>query len=249
MSLITVSGLLNLDRGAMVKKAKNLFETDLRKERSPYMEGDDLRWTVEMDNGSKFGAEKMLPVRFPMQLLNQPAAPKMSSVDSYKVTPLKMTLETIEEDKPEYEKPDYLLRSKSLPTRRRTPMERNGLGLSKPPTYRPGPDGGYLPEEGGYRAEDHSAGNSSQFSGDGPYYAGDGTYFAGDGNFRGGEGGYGVSMSGPIIGAPSEYKYTGKRHRSRLSITKMREVIRHSRIREAVSHFLSRIRHSSRRSQ
>lgn len=253
MSLITVPGLdstgvslLNLDGGAMGKKAcKNLFETDLRKERSSYMDGDDLRWTVDMSTGDKFGAEKLLPVGFPVQLFDQPAAPaaptapKMNRGGSYKVPPLKKRLETIEEDKPEYEKPgrpDYLLRSKSLPTQRRF-MDRNGLGLSRLPSYRPGQEGGHLVEEGGFRAEDE--GDS----------AGVGTYFAGDGTYHAGENGYGMSMSGPIFSTPSEYKYTRRSHvRSRLSITRMREVIRHSRLRGALTHIFARMRPCSRRS-
>ncbi|KAG0589268.1 hypothetical protein M758_1G007400 [Ceratodon purpureus] len=235
-----VTSLLNLDGGMGKKACKNLFETDLRKERLPYMDADDLRWSVDMNSGSKFGAEKLLPAGFPMELFHQPAvptAPKMNRVDSYRVPPLKMTLETIEEDKPGYEKPDSLLRSKSLPTQRRFPMNRNGLLLSRMPSYRPGQEGGHLAEDGGHRAGDHG------------YSVGDGTYFAGDGNFRAGDqGGYGVSMSGPILSTPSEYKYTRKSHRSRLSITKMREAIRHSRLRGAFSHILSRMRPSSGRS-
>ena len=239
MWLITVSGVERRGEGGvgMGKKAcKGLFVTDLRKERSPYMDADDLRWTVDMNNGSHFGAEKLLPVGFPVQLFDQPAAPaapKMKRVDSYRAPPLKVTLETIEEDKPRYEKPDYLLRSKSLPTRRRLPMDRNGLGVSRLPAYRPGLEGGHLAEEDGYNvAED---------------CGGDGTFFAGDGTFRAGEGGYGVSISGPIFSTPgNEYHYTRRSHRSRLSITRMRDAIRHSRLRGAFSHILSRMRPSAR---
>ncbi|KAG0618269.1 hypothetical protein M758_4G050300 [Ceratodon purpureus] len=115
------------------KACKNLFQIDLRKERSPYMDADPSSWTA--DSMTMRGVEKLLPVGFSLQPLDQP---RVGRVDSYRAPPLKLTLETIVEDKPE-----FYLRSKSLPVQRRFSMDSAGHGLHRLPSYRPG-QGEYL---------------------------------------------------------------------------------------------------------
>jgi hypothetical protein len=115
------------------KACRNLFQIDLRKERSPYMDADPSSWTP--DSMTMKGVEKLLPAGFSLQPLEQP---RVTRVDSYRAPPLKLTLETIEEDKP-----DFYLRSKSLPARRRSSFDSAGHGLHRLQSYRPG-QGEYL---------------------------------------------------------------------------------------------------------
>lgn len=139
------------------KAHREYFQTDLRKERSPCINHVDLsmctadlnmkRVTPEMNTKL---VEKMLPAGLSLQQFDQPT-PRMTRIDSYRAPPLKLTLETIEEDEPENAKPDFLQRSKSLPSQNRFPKE-HGTGhgfqglqcLNKLPSYRHG-QGDYLP--------------------------------------------------------------------------------------------------------
>ena len=155
------------------------------------MDADPSSWTP--DSMTMKGVESLLPAGFFLQPLEQP---RVTRVDSYRAPPLKLTLETIEEDKP-----DFYLRSKSLPVQSRFSWDNSGHGLHKLPSYRPG-QGNFLP------------------------------------------GGGGVSMSGPILSSSYDYDCTPK-HRSRIS--KLREALRNSRLRQAFSNILSRMRPTSRR--
>lgn len=124
------------------KTCKKLFQTDLRKERSPYMDSVDHHlksWPESESLTTMKAVENLLPAGFLLQQLDQP---RMTRVDSYRAPPLKPTLETIEEDKP----PEVVsyLRSKSLPAHRRPSLDCNGHALNRFPSYRPG-QGEYLP--------------------------------------------------------------------------------------------------------
>lgn len=132
------------------KTSRKLFETDLRKDRSPYMESaEHLRPWPEDDAPAKSckiaqTIDYLLPTGFSWD------QPHLSRVDSYRAPPLKLTLETIEEDAPKPQPPSLAyLRSKSLPTQRRAlclngTAFSHGGGLQRFPSYRPG-QGEYLP--------------------------------------------------------------------------------------------------------
>lgn len=193
------------------KTSKNRFETDFGKERPHYVHAGFTDMN-SITTGLSLNVEKLLPVGFPLELLERPAPPAqwMFRVDSYRAPPLKMTLETIEEDTPEFERGDYIKRSKSLPLQRRFSMD--GMsGLHRMPRY--------LPSQEGSNAEDGTG------------------YFAGQGYLKG-ENGYGVSVSGPILSNHKDYT-PRKRRKSRISMTRMREAVRH---------ILSRMRPASRKS-
>ena len=128
------------------KPGTKLFDTDLRKERTPFLDSDLNSWTP--GGGLPTVSEKLL-------LSSQPSgygsAPRMTRVDSYRAPPLRLTLETIVEDKP-----DYFQRSKSVPVQKRLSfdafggpgqyqqqlhrlsLDGTGQGLCRLPSYRPG---------------------------------------------------------------------------------------------------------------
>lgn len=117
------------------KPCRNRFQTDLRVESSPYM--DPLREFPAEDEPMKLKPlDSLLPVGFSWD------QPRLVRIDSYRAPPLKLTLETIQEDAP---KPGAnYLRSKSLPAQRRAAVDSCGPVLQRFPSYRPG-QGDYLP--------------------------------------------------------------------------------------------------------
>lgn len=117
------------------KPRMNRFQTNLRVESSPYM--DSLREFPDEDEPMKLKPlESLIPAGFSWD------QPRLARVESYRAPPLKLTLETIQEDAP---KPGLnYLRSKSLPAQRRSAIDSCGPGLQRFPSYRPG-QGDYLP--------------------------------------------------------------------------------------------------------
>jgi hypothetical protein len=113
------------------KLRRKLFETDLR-EVSPCME-QLSSWAEEnskVEPTSLKGGVEGLGFSWDH--------PRVLRVDSYRAPPLKLTLETIQEDQP---KPDFnYLRSRSLPAERRASLDScNGHGLlQRFPSYRAG---------------------------------------------------------------------------------------------------------------
>lgn len=100
---------------------RNLFQIDLRKDRSPYVDADPS--SCAPDSMTMKSVDKLLPAGLSLQPIDQL---RMAHVESYRAPPLILTLETIEEDKP-----DFYLRSKSLPVQRR-------FSLDKLPSFRAG---------------------------------------------------------------------------------------------------------------
>lgn len=110
--------------GRSKKACGKLFATDLRKERAPLMDAGVNSCTSYMADKTSF---------FCMSQMEElpPPTPRMTRIESYRAQPLKMTLETIEEDKP-----DLFQRSKSVPVQRRFSLDSTGHGLHRLPSHR-----------------------------------------------------------------------------------------------------------------
>lgn len=136
------------------KVCNNLYEADLRRERATFADAELCK--VWMGRASNFqsGNHKV----YPSSCLTKLSATEKSvtSVDSYRAPPMKLTLETIEEDVPPVDT-IHLQRSKSVPISRSTSFDHHHHhhhhqyhrqyhqqvdqvchGLQKLPSYRPG---------------------------------------------------------------------------------------------------------------
>lgn len=133
------------------KVCNNLYEADLRRERATFADAELCK--VWMGRASNFqsGNHKVHPSLCLAKLSTTEKT--VTSVDSYRALPMKLTLETIEEDVPPVDT-IHLQRSKSVPISRSTSFDHHHHhqyhhqyhqqvdqvchGLQKLPSYRPG---------------------------------------------------------------------------------------------------------------